>query len=154
MEVRMKIKDAACGKDMDRMPSFAFKFMSFMFVIRDLLIPPEKKLKNFGIRPGHVVIDYGCGPGGYIRAASQMVGDTGFVYAVDLHELAVDAVNKRARKYGLHNVRAVLANDYHCDIENNCADVIYALDMFHMVKEPDRLLKELRRMIKNSFSRA
>lgn len=146
----MKLKNAVLGRDMDRMPSIAFRIMSLFFAIRDLLVAPEKKLKNFNIKQGDVVIDYGCGPGGYIQAASNLVGDTGFVYGVDLHELAVQAVNERARKHKLHNVQAVMSNDYVCDIESGSADVIYALDMFHMVGDPDRFLKELHRLIKRS----
>jgi len=146
----MKAKNVLLGKGMDRMPSLAFHMMSFMFVIRDMLVPPENKLIQFNIHEGDTVIDFGCGPGGYVMAASKLAGNTGTVYAVDVHELALRGVRNRIKKHGLSNVRPVIAQDYCCDIEDNCADVIYVLDMFHMVREPDLFLKELRRLIKNT----
>jgi len=138
------------GNNMDRMPDIAFRIMSFMFVVRDLVVPAEKKLKKMGIREGDIVVDYGCGPGGYVPAASKLTGKKGLVYAADLHELAVKSVEKRIQKHGLKNVRAVLIKDYACPVPDGTADLIYALDMFHMVKEPGRFLSELRRIIKKN----
>jgi len=35
------------------------------------------------IRPGDVVIDLGCAPGGWMQVSSQLVGDRGYVLGVD-----------------------------------------------------------------------
>lgn len=146
----MIIKQKLLGNNVDRMPDLNFKFMSFLFKIRDIASAPEKKIDQFGIKQGDVVIDYGCGPGSYIPGVSALVGRKGIVYAVDIHELAIEAVNQKISKLHLENVRPVLAKNHKCDISANIADVIYALDMFHMVKEPDIFLKELHRMIKKT----
>lgn len=146
----MAIKEKMLGNNMDRMPDIAFRGMSFIFFIWGLFANPGKKLKEFVIKPGDSVIDYGCGPGNYIKEASSLVGDKGTVYAADIHELAIKSVNRKIAKYSLNNVKTVLVKDYKCDISNNAADVIYALDMFHMVKHPDVLLKELHRMLKQN----
>jgi ubiquinone/menaquinone biosynthesis C-methylase UbiE len=146
----MAIKGKLAGNNMDRMPDIAFRGMSFLFFIWGLFGSPERKLKRFGIRPGDTVIDFGCGPGNYIRGASSLAGAGGIVYAADIHELAIRAIEKKIARYNLANVKPVLVNDYKCDIADNTADVIYALDMFHMVKHPDILLKELHRLLKKS----
>lgn len=144
----MRFQRHLCGDNMDQISDFHFKFMSFMFSIRDVFSTPENKLYKFGIKPGDTLIDYGCGPGTYIKKASELIGSAGTIYGVDLHKMAIDAVNKRVKKYNLQNVKTSLVSDYKCPIESDIADVIYALDMFHMVKEPYRFLKELHRMIK------
>jgi ubiquinone/menaquinone biosynthesis C-methylase UbiE len=146
----MKIKHTFSGSNMDRMPDLAFRGMSFLFLIWGIFSSPGKKLKKFGIKPGDAVVDYGCGPGNYIDEASLLTGDKGIVYAADIHELAIKAINKKIAKNNLTNVKPVLVKDYRCDIPDNAADVIYALDMFHMVKEPDLFLKELHRMLKRN----
>jgi ubiquinone/menaquinone biosynthesis C-methylase UbiE len=52
---------------MDRaMPNLMFNGMSVVFKVRDLLQPPRKVLEEVGIKPGLRVLDYGCGPGGYV----------------------------------------------------------------------------------------
>jgi ubiquinone/menaquinone biosynthesis C-methylase UbiE len=53
-----------------------FNGMSVVFKVRDLLQPPRKVLEEVGIKPGLRVLDYGCGPGGYVADAAERVGET------------------------------------------------------------------------------
>ncbi len=66
-----------------------FKLMTFFFKIRDLFRDPMEKVKNAEIKPGNVVVDYGCGPGSHAVAAAQIVGSSGKVHAIDIHPLAL-----------------------------------------------------------------
>ena len=136
------------GKGMDRMPDLAFRIMALMFKIRDKFIHKDKVLDEFGIRQGQSVVDYGCGPGSYIRMASILVGTEGKVYAVDIHELAIEAVKKLVEKENLHNVTALVVSDGRCPLEDKSIDLVYALDMFHMVANPNAFLKEINRISK------
>jgi ubiquinone/menaquinone biosynthesis C-methylase UbiE len=136
------------GKGMDRMPDLAFRMMALIFKIRDIFIHKDKILDEFGIRQGQSVVDYGCGPGSYIRKASELVGTAGKVYAVDIHELAIEAVKKLIGKENLRNVTALVVSNGRCPLEDNIIDLIYALDMFHMVANPGAFLKELNRISK------
>jgi ubiquinone/menaquinone biosynthesis C-methylase UbiE len=142
------MKKILCGNEMDRMPNFAFRMMSAMFTIQDWLRPVGAAVDAFNIRPGDVVVDYGCGPGRHVKRASELVGETGVVYAVDIHELAKEAVERLAEKHALANVRPMVTNGASIDIPGGTADIIYALDMFHMVGNPDQFLKELCRILK------
>ena len=80
--------------------------------MRDVFAPVSKRVDGFGIENGSVVVDFGCGPGSYIERASRAVGDTGKVYAVDVHELAIKSVNAKARKKSLNNVIPLLSTGY------------------------------------------
>lgn len=144
----MRLKRFLCGNEMERMPNMAFKAMSIIFKIMDLFYPFERRISRFGIKEGFAVVDYGCGPGRYIERFSRLVGENGKVYAVDIHELAIESVKKKIEKYNLQNVEAVLVDGYLCDINDHAADAIYALDMFHMIKDPVSFLRELHRMTK------
>jgi len=144
------MKEIVFGKEMGRMPDIAFRIMGLIFVIRDLLTRPQMLLEEFGILPGHVVVDYGCGTGSYLAKASSLAGEKGRVYAVDLHELAIESVEKRIRSQDLSNVTGVLCKDGKCPIDDRCVDVIYALDMFHMVSDTKAFLMELNRISKES----
>ncbi|MBN1635997.1 MAG: methyltransferase domain-containing protein [Deltaproteobacteria bacterium] len=146
----MKVLEKVSGNRAEMVPDLAFKLMALMFAIRDKIVKVDKLLDEFGICPGQVIVDYGCGPGSYIKRASELVGSQGRVYAVDIHALAIEAVKKRIRKENLINVTGVLAQGEHRMLDDNCADIIYALDMFHMVKEPGTFLHELRRILKSS----
>jgi 23S rRNA U2552 (ribose-2'-O)-methylase RlmE/FtsJ len=66
---------------------FSFRAMSLEFRLRDFFRPPERILREAGIRDGLTVLDFGCGPGGFSQAAAKLVGPEGRVYAVDNHPL-------------------------------------------------------------------
>jgi ubiquinone/menaquinone biosynthesis C-methylase UbiE len=144
------LRKVFCGAQLERIPDAAFVAMSFLIRVRNALFRADKRIETFGIRDGHTVIDYGCGPGVHVRRASELVGRTGRVYAVDVHRLAVESVNRIIDKYDLSNVEAVLAHGYSCSLDDHIADVIYALDMFHMVREPTAFLYELHRLLKRN----
>jgi ubiquinone/menaquinone biosynthesis C-methylase UbiE len=136
------------GRGIDRMPDLAFRIMALMFKIGDIFIQKDKILDEFGISRGQSVVDYGCGPGSYIRKASELVGTGGRVYAIDIHELAIEYVKKRISKENLHNVTALVVSKERYPLNDNSIDLIYALDMFHMVANPIIFLKELNRISK------
>jgi ubiquinone/menaquinone biosynthesis C-methylase UbiE len=142
------MKNILFGNEIERMPDFAFRMMKVLFVFYYFFNPSKKYLEKFGIKTGNTVIDYGCGTGACVRDASEMVGDKGLVYAVDVHEMAISSVEKLIKKYNLTNVKTVLTDGKKTEIPDNTADLIYALDMFHMVKDTDLFLKELCRILK------
>jgi ubiquinone/menaquinone biosynthesis C-methylase UbiE len=146
----MKISRLIFGNEMECMPDIAFRAMSLFFRSIDIFFPVEKRVSRSGIKNGFIVVDYGCGPGRYIPSVSKLIGDTGKIYAVDIHPLAIKYVKKKVQKFGLRNVEPVLAEGYHSNIKSRTADMIYVLDTFHMIEEPDRFLKELHRVIKSS----
>ena len=80
----------------ERMPNSAFRIMSLFLSGREK--SAAAALTQFGIRPGDTVVDFGCGPGAYIRSASGLAGAKGRVYAVDIHPLAIKAVERKIKK--------------------------------------------------------
>jgi ubiquinone/menaquinone biosynthesis C-methylase UbiE len=134
-------------RDSERMSDFSFRAMSFVFNMVDFLHPYiDKRVTTFGIREGMTVVDYGCGPGRYTTRFSKLVGETGRVYAVDIHQLAVEAVKRKTAKHQLQNVVPILASGYHSTLPEHTADVVCALDMFFAIQRPAEFLGELKRI--------
>ena len=123
--------------------------MVYFFALIDSISPyVEKRAASFGLQPGMCLIDYGCGPGRYTLRFSRLVGETGQVFAVDIHELAIASIQKMIARDRLKNVHPVLAQRYSTGIPAAVADRIFALDMFFAVRQPTEFLAELRRLIK------
>ncbi|MCK4241915.1 MAG: methyltransferase domain-containing protein, partial [Dehalococcoidia bacterium] len=61
--------------------------MSLTYKFRDLRLPRMDILKEVGIEPGFHVLDYGCGPGSYTIPLAELVGESGKIYALDIHPL-------------------------------------------------------------------
>jgi ubiquinone/menaquinone biosynthesis C-methylase UbiE len=132
------------------MPAASFKIMSWIFKVSDLIKNKENRIETIGIKPGYVVVDWGCGPGRYVRKASEMTGEKGLVYAVDVHQLAIRSVNRIIDKYKLQNVKPVLTDGRSAEIDDETADLVYAFDMFHIVHDPNEFLRELNRITKKN----
>jgi len=144
-----KSGDSFSGKDRESISNLGFKAMTLIMKLMDVVGGYSRKnFKTLGIKPGQTVIDYGCGPARYIGFASGAVGETGKVIAVDIHPLAIAKVKEKIKKLSLTNVEAVTAEKYKTPIKSETADIVYALDMFHMVAQPDEFLKELTRLAK------
>ena len=140
------MKKIRYGSEIDKMPNVAFRIMTLIFKICNFFKPASKCLEEFGIQKGSIVIDYGCGPGMQIKRASELVGNEGLIYAVDIHELAIKSVEKIIAKYNLDNVKTIQTDENRVEISDNTANLIYALDMFHMVKDYKSFLTELNRI--------
>jgi ubiquinone/menaquinone biosynthesis C-methylase UbiE len=48
-----------------------------------LFVNPYNRLSTAGLKPGRNVLEVGCGPGFFTIPAAKIVGDEGFVYALD-----------------------------------------------------------------------
>jgi ubiquinone/menaquinone biosynthesis C-methylase UbiE len=144
------MKNRLFGNEVERMPDFTFRMMKIFFAVFYLIKPVRKYLQTFGIKPGSTVVDYGCGTGAFISETSRMVGANGTVYAVDIHEMAIASAQSVIRKHNLTNVKTILTDGNRCSIPDENADLIYAIDMFHMVKDTDLFLKELNRITKKN----
>jgi ubiquinone/menaquinone biosynthesis C-methylase UbiE len=124
-----------------------FRLMSLVFRLRDLRLPRMEILKEVGIQTGSRVLDFGCGPGSYVPAVSEMVGPSGKVYALDIHPLAVQGVQRAVSRRGLSNVETILS-DCRTGLPDESVDVALLYDMCHDAAEPEAVLKELHRVLK------
>jgi ubiquinone/menaquinone biosynthesis C-methylase UbiE len=133
---------------MDKAESnLGFRLMAFGYKFRDLRLPRRDILKEVGIRPGFRVLDYGCGPGSYISPLAELVGESGKVYALDIHPLAIRKVKDIASKKKLANVETILS-DCQTGLPDNSLDVVLLYDIFHHLRDRDKVLKELHRVLK------
>jgi ubiquinone/menaquinone biosynthesis C-methylase UbiE len=130
------------------MSNLQFKMMSFVYRIRDLFLPHKEILKEAGIEPGDAVLDYGCGPGGYVAAAAELVGHSGRVYAMDIQPLAIQSVQRIAARRKLANIETI-CGDTKTGLPDESIDVVLLYDWFHESSEPDVILNELHRILKS-----
>jgi ubiquinone/menaquinone biosynthesis C-methylase UbiE len=124
-----------------------FRLMSLTFKLRDLFSPRERVLEEAGIQSGWQVLDYGCGSGSYVPAASRAVGESGKVFALDVHPLAVNEVEHIAAKQHLDNVQTIFSN---CAtrLPDRSIDAVLLYDTYHALDIPSRVMAEIERVLK------
>ena len=129
------------------MSKFDFQFMSVGYKFRDLRLPRINILKEVGIKPGFSVLDFGCGPGSYITPLAELVGESGKIYALDIHPLAIQNVKDMVSKKRLVNVETILS-DCQTGLPDNTLDAVLLYDAFHHLSDSNGVLQELHRVLK------
>jgi ubiquinone/menaquinone biosynthesis C-methylase UbiE len=124
-----------------------YRAMALWFKIRDRLLPRERIVGEVDIRPGFQVLDYGCGPGSYIPPVAERVGPSGHVYALDVHPLAAEMVERLIRAHGWENV-TFIRSDCRTGLPDAALDVVLLYDTLHALERPQDVLGELHRVLK------
>lgn len=129
------------------MSRLSFELMSQKFKKRysEHLIQPI--LNEAGIKEGDIILDFGCGPGGYTLLAAKITGEKGKVYGLDIQPLAGKKLNSYAAKSGIGNIQFI-NSDCDTDLDDESIDVILFYDTYHMLSEKEKVLKELNRVLK------
>lgn len=125
-----------------------YDLMVLEYKIRDRFNKPGAILNQFVIKPGFTIVDYGCGPGRYLDTAAFLVGEKGLVYAADISEVGLEHAKKRIATKGLKNIIPILLEPGEKTIPDACADIVYALDMFHLVDDPAPFFENVHRLAK------
>ena len=127
--------------------SLGFRGIAFLLKLRDFFRPRGDVLNEVGIQPGALVLDFGCGPGGYILPLARLVGPYGMIYALDMNPLAIRAVKKLAFKNNLSNVETIIS-DGKTGLSDTSLDYILLYDILHDLDHPENVLAELSRFLK------
>lgn len=135
---------------MDKIESnLGLRLMALSFKFRDFFRPRIDILREAGIKTGYHVLDYGCGPGSYIIDTARLAGDSGVVYALDVHPLAIQMVQNLTSKMKLMNVKTI-HSDCRTGLPDKSLDVVLLYDTFHDLSKPDDVLKEIHRLMKSN----
>lgn len=129
------------------MPGSGFKIMSLAFKVRDIIKPRKNVLKDAGIKPGFQVLDFGCGPGGYILPTTKIIGASGKIYALDINPQAIEVVKTLIMKNGLSNVETI-TSDCATGLPDASLDAVLLYDVLHHLNKLDDVLGELHRVLK------
>ena len=117
-----------------------------------MFIKPEEIIKNFEIRNGMVVADFGSGSGHYVLAVAKKMNNSGVVYAIDIQKNLLEAIKSEATKQHLSNVDIIWA-----DIESKegtklasgTLDFAIASNILFQISDKEALAKEIFRTLKN-----
>lgn len=117
------------------------------------IIHHEQLLKKVGIDTGYVVADLGTGrEGTFTMLAAQMVGQAGFVYALDVMEDALEAIKERAKRENYDNVITVWTDlemyGAAQQVRDHTVDVAILSDTLSQSREREDILREASRMLK------
>jgi ubiquinone/menaquinone biosynthesis C-methylase UbiE len=81
---------------------------------------------------GNIFLDAGCGDGYISIAASNLVGDQGKVYALDVYPESIETVKKEIKDRKLENVDAILADITNTiPLDSSSIDIVLMANVLH-----------------------
>lgn len=100
------------------------------------------------LREGMQVADVGAGDGDWAERLAEKVGPAGHVYATEIAAGDVEGIAKRAERYGLENLTAVLGTATDTGLEGGCCDAILLRLVYHHFTDPAPMRASLRRALR------
>ncbi len=108
--------------------------------------------KKLALHSGDTLLDLGCGAGDYSIYAAKIVGESGAVYALDLHQEMLDNICEKAHAQGLSNIHPVVSDiRQRVDLPDDRIDTCLIATVLHTIDFPtDKaiLFSEVRRVLK------
>lgn len=121
----------------------------------DILAASEKKFKEVGIeklrvRKGEYICEIGCGTGESLLALSQLVGESGNVYGIDISAGMLHITQKKIKNIQFHqNIRAIVGDAVYLPFPSavfNGLFMAFTLELFDTPEIP-RVLQECSRVL-------
>ena len=105
-------------------------------------------------QPGEVCVDLGSGRGTDVLRLAEDVGDTGFVYGIDVSDGMLKKAKKNAAKLGVTNVEFIKSKLEDIKIQSDTVNLIisnctinHASDKFKVWSEIERILQKSGRFV-------
>ncbi|MFZ5365103.1 MAG: class I SAM-dependent methyltransferase [Patescibacteria group bacterium] len=124
--------------------------MAYSFLTNHHFYDFNQLLDHLEVRPGHAVLDLGCGHHGYWTfPMAKMVGRSGQVHALDIMPSAVDMIKRKSAELKLPQINPIWA-----DMENlkkfklPTADLALIVNVMHQIKNQKKLLTELKGLLR------
>jgi ubiquinone/menaquinone biosynthesis C-methylase UbiE len=112
---------------------------------------PEKNVWEFGFLHGERVADFGAGIGHYTLPLSRAVGDSGLVYAVDIHPHALEMLHREAREAGRGNINTLTGDIEQyggSGLRDDLLDGVVLSNVMFLLEREDRAVREARRVLR------
>lgn len=128
------------------------------------LVDAEKFFLELGPMQGVVFLDVACGAGAYSLVASEKVGETGAIYAVDLWKEGIEFLESQIQDRQIKNIHAGVGDvSGHLPLDDQSVDVCLMATVLHdliqdrtdqgTMREVQRTLKQQGRLAVIEFKK-
>ncbi len=110
--------------------------------------PSDIVFKTIGLKTGMTIGEIGAGRGRYTVLLANETGPTGKVIANDIDEPSLAYLRGRCRRLNLNNVETIVGEMDNPLFPHNSLDMAIMVLVYHMIENPDNLLKNLKGSLK------
>jgi ubiquinone/menaquinone biosynthesis C-methylase UbiE len=99
-------------------------------------------------QPGEICVDLGSGRGNDVIRMAQIVGESGFVYGIDVSDGMLDKARANASKFGIENVKFIKSELEKIDLESNSANLVISNCTINHASDKQAVWNEIYRILK------
>lgn len=108
-------------------------------------MPPERTLRNLGLRRGMTFVDVGAGTGFFSLPAAQVVGPKGRVYALDVEPAMLSSLAAKAPPSWLETMPC---QESSLPLPPGTGDMVFTCFVLHETRDPLAFLRDMGRVAK------
>lgn len=99
---------------------------------------------------GEVCVDLGSGRGTDVLRMAESVGETGFVYGIDISDGMLEKARRNAEKFNVTNVRFVRSELEKLELPDKLADLVISNCTLNHAADKQAVWNEIHRILKKS----
>jgi len=99
-------------------------------------------------KPGEVCVDLGSGRGTDVLRMAESVGETGFVYGIDISDGMLEKARRNAEKFGVTNVSFVRSELEKLELPDKVADLVISNCTLNHASDKQSVWNEIYRILK------
>jgi len=104
---------------------------------------PDEVVRALALAPGSAVADVGAGTGYFSGRLARAVGDEGRVFATDVQDEMIRALEERVAREGLRNVSVLRAGFDDPTLPPGCCDLVLLANVYKEIAERPAYLRRL-----------
>ncbi len=104
-------------------------------------------LKNMDIKPEDTIADIGAGSGYHVFKMAPMA-NKGLVYAVDIQDEMLAAINYRIETGKVNNMAAVKGSEKSVNLPENSVDKVLMVDVYHEFSYPIEMIASIKKALR------
>jgi predicted methyltransferase len=117
---------------------------------RDQWQRADDLIRFLNLKPGNRVADIGCHEGYWSFKLSQIVGESGRVYAVDVKQDKLDKLNTIAEDRGVKNITTIIGDYDDPKLSTGTLDGAIIIDAYHEMDDHDEILQHIKSALKTN----
>ncbi len=107
----------------------------------------SKLLRDMDISPEDTIADIGAGSGYHVFKMAPMASN-GLIYAVDIQDEMLAALNTKKQETGIKNIKVVKGGEKSVNLPENSVDKILMVDVYHEFNFPVEMINSIKKALR------
>jgi len=104
-------------------------------------------LKNMAITPNDTIADIGAGSGYHVFKMAK-IASHGHIYAVDIQDKMLEAIENKQELTGTHNISTVKGAEQSINLSENSVNKVLIVDVYHELSYPIEVITSIKKAMK------